>query len=281
MTYPPPPSPYAAAGPPRPTHLRGYKPLWAALITFVIAVVLFVVGGVVVGTQSFGKVDGFHRVTFAGGTGTVDLDGTGTWVGYYEASDVDSSIKRIPEFRVAITDPSGAAVTVHKYGERSDGKIEKVTYRHDGHDGAAAFQFKANAKGTYQVRIAEVGSLPRGADVAIGRDIQGGAVAGGLLILGGALFLIAAIVLLIVGLVKRSRHKSELATAAYTGGYGGGYAGGGYGAGYGAPPQPYGGYPGTQGGYPPPGQQGGYPQWAPPGAQGPQQFPPPPADPSE
>ena len=84
--------------------------------------------------------------------------------------------------------------------------------------------------------------------------------------------LIAAIVLLIVGLVKRSRHKSQLASP-YGGGYGGppaNYPPPGYGqqgppqGGYGQQGPPQGGY-GQQG---PP--QGGYGQQGPPQG-GPQQ----------
>ena len=65
------------------------------------------------------------------------------------------------------------------------------------------------------------------------------------------LFLITAIILLIVGLVKRSRHKKQLQS-----GYGGGY--GGYGGGYPAGPPP--GQPWPQ--QPPPQQApgGGQPQ---------------------
>jgi hypothetical protein len=223
MTYPYPAGQYPAAGVAAPpAHHRGRKPLWAALITFVIAVVLFAVGGFVVGTKALGKVNDFQRVAFSSGSGTVTLNGTGKWIGYYEAGNVSNSIDRIPDFRVAVTSPSGQNVTFQPYGNRGDGKVKKLTYDHNGHKGAAAFQFTATEKGTYRIRLAAVDSLPSDADVAIGRDIAGGTIVGGALILGGVLFIVAAIVLLIVGLVKRSRHKTELAAGGY---YGGGYGG--------------------------------------------------------
>jgi hypothetical protein len=225
MTYPYPAGQYpAAAVSAQPKHLRGRKPLWAALITVVIAVILFVVGGVVVGTKSLGKVNDFQRVPISSGSGSVTLNGTGKWIGYYEADDVDNSIDRIPDFRVAVTSPSGQDVALQSYGNRSDGKVKKFTYDYNGHKGAAAFQFSASEKGTYKIRLEAVDTLPSGADVAIGRDIVAGTVAGALLIIGGVLFILAAITLLIIGLVKRSRHKKELANP-YGGGYGGGYGG--------------------------------------------------------
>jgi hypothetical protein len=220
-----------------------------------LAVAAFVAGGIVLATKSLGKVNDFQRVSFSSGSGKVTLGGSGKWVGYYEASDVSSSISTIPRFRAAVTSPSGAPVALQTYGNRSDGKVKKLTYDYNGHKGAAAFQFTADAKGTYTVQIEAVDNLPAGADVAIGRDIAGGTVAGALLIVLGVLALIAAIVLLIVGYVKRSRHKGELRTAAYYGGppppgYGpppAGYSPAplGYGSpppGYGAPPPPQPGY---------------------------------------
>lgn len=217
--YPPayPPS-YPTGGGAPSTRLRGRKPLWAALIAFVIAVILVVGGGVVVGTKALGKVNSFGRVSIASGSGTVTLNGAGKWIVYYEADNVSSSIDTIPPFHVTVAGPSGQNVTVQLYGNPSDNKIKKLTYSYNGHKGAAIYQFIASQSGTYTIRPQAVGSLPAGADVAIGRDIESGTVVGGLLILGGVLFLIAAFVLLILGLVKRSRHKKERATGGY-GGY--------------------------------------------------------------
>jgi hypothetical protein len=250
-------------------------------ITLAVAVILFVVGGIVLGTKSFGKVNGFQRVTIADGTGSIKLDGTGKWVGYYEASDVDNDIKRIPQIRLEILDPSGQPVTFKPYGDRSDGKVKKFTYDYNGHKGAGAIQFDIKAKGTYKIQVQAVDTLPSGADIAFGRDIGGATTAGVVMIGIGVLFVVAAIVLLIVGLVKRSRHKKELESGSYYGGPPPGYgAPGGYGGpapGYGQPPPGYGG-PQTGYGQPPPGYGGpppGYGEQPPPPSYGEQ--PPPPS----
>jgi hypothetical protein len=280
MSYPNPPGQPPAFPPapgygqqPAPVRLRGRIPLLLGWIFLALAVVGFVVGGVVIGTKSLGKVNGFHRVDFAGGGGTVQLNGTGKWVGYYEASNVDSSISSIPDFTVTVTGPGGAPVSLQRYGNSSNGTIKKFTYHYNGHRGVAAFQFTAGQAGGYQVQLQAGSNVPDGADVAIGRDIAGGTIAGGLLIVIGVVSLIAAAVLLIVGFVRRGRHKRELQAAAqYWGGPPPGYG----------PPQQ--GYPAPSGWgqQPPPGygQQPPpeYGQQPPPGygQQAPHGFEPPP-----
>ena len=72
------------AGPGGKPRLRGRTPLRLALIFGVLGVALFVVGGVVLATNSLGKVNDFERVSSVG-TGTVHLNRTGNYVGYYEA----------------------------------------------------------------------------------------------------------------------------------------------------------------------------------------------------
>lgn len=243
MSYPPPPGPpqqpygYPVGPPPvsaGPVRLRGRTPRLLGWIFLALAIVLFVVGGVIAATKSLSKVNGFQRVTVASGAGTVNLDGTGKWIIYFETSQVSNSTSELPPIRIVqLTDPSGQPIVGQPYGNRSDGKVEKFTYDYDGHKGIAAWQFTAPATGTYRIQIQAAGALPSGADIAIGRDISGGAIAGGILILVGVLALIAAIVLLIVGFVKRGRHKRELQAPAY-------YAGppGGAGPPY-YPPAPY------------------------------------------
>ncbi len=236
--YPGTPGPGGNPDPGKPT-LRGRTPLRLAIVLFVVAVILFVIGGVLVAKKSFGAVDDFQRVSFSSGSGTITLNGTGKWIGYYEAGDVTGSIDRIPDFRIAITGPTGQPVTGETYGNRSDGKVNRLTYSTGGHHGAAAVQFDAPTKGTYRVILQAGDTLPSDAQVAFGRDIVKSAVAGGLFIAGGVLLLVTAVVLLIVGLVKRSRHKAQLAHP--------------YGGGFGGPPPPP--------NYPPPGfGQPGYGQ---------------------
>lgn len=233
--YPPYPQGYGTNE--RPTRLRGRTPLRVGFVFAGIAVVLFVIGGVVLANKSLGQVNGFHRVSFASQGGVVNLSGSGKWVGYYEAANVTNSINRIPDFRVAVRGPSGQPIQVQHYGNSTTGTIKKLVYNYNGHNGVAAFQFTAPEAGQYRIVLVRGPTIPADAGVAIGRDILGGTIAGGLLIVGGVVAIIVAVVLIIVGLVKRSRHKRELRNAAPA--YGG------------APP----GY-----GYPPPGQGG----WQPP-----------------
>lgn len=257
MSYPPPP-----AYPPVPQSqqpdgpLRGRALRRLGWIFLAVSVVLFVIGGVVIAKKSFSKVNDFDRVSIASGGGTVNLDGTGKWVGYYEAKDVSSDTDRIPNFLVLVTGPGDQKVDLQRYGNRKDGKVDKFTYDYNGHHGIAAFQFKAPTKGQYKIQLQAAQDLPSDAGVAIGRDIAKGTIVGALLIVGAVVFLIVAIVLLIVGFVKRSRHKSERQQAQMYGGYG----------------QPAFGAPG---GYPPP--PPGYGQPPAYGEPGPGHAPPPPS----
>jgi hypothetical protein len=276
--YPPAPGP--VAGDPGKVRLRGRIPRILGWVFLALAIALFAAGAAVIGTKSLGKVNGFHRIAYPQG-GTVSLDGSGKWIIYLEASNADS-LSRIP-FQVQVLAPSGNQIPVQYYGNPGQGeKVSKFTYDYNGHHGIAAYQFNAPVAGSYQIRGAGQ-PLPPGADLAVGRDITTSTVVGGALIGGGVLFGIAAIVLLIVGYVKRSRHKNELRAGAFGApawGVPGGYAGpppgytpppGGYGAppsgGYGAPP------PGGPGGYSP--QPGGY------GSPPPGGYTPPPESPQQ
>ncbi len=273
MSYPPPPgqSAYPAAAPGGKPRLRGRTPLRLSIIFFVVAVILFVIGGVVLAKKSLGAVNNFQRVQISAGTGSVKLN-SGSYLAYYEAPGEDKA-NQVPIVPVRLTSPSGKQMILQTlYGGRKDNKVKSLTYSYNGHDGAALYQFHVTQSGTYKVELVSTPNTASDADIAFGKSIAGGTVAGALLIVVGVLFLIAAIVLLIVGLVKRSRHRRELATGG--GGYGGGYPPpGGYGQGY--PPPGQQGQPGQQGGYPPPGSGQGFP---PPGQQPPGQqggFPPP------
>src|SRR4051794_6118730 len=195
MSYPPPP-----AYPPAPQSsqpagpLRGRTPRRLGWIFLAVAVALFVVGGVVIAKKSYGEVNDFKRVSIAAGGGTVNLNRTGKWVVYYEASNVNSDFKRIPDVTFAVAGANGP-VQLSPYGKRTDGKVDRVTYDYNGHKGAAAAQFTVSQKGQYQVQVRTNETLPSGAKLAFGKDIKGGTIAGAALILGGVLFLIAAIVL--------------------------------------------------------------------------------------
>ncbi|MFN2560148.1 MAG: hypothetical protein ABR571_02470 [Jatrophihabitans sp.] len=271
MSYPNPPGeqpayqPAPGYGPPPsgPTRLRGRTPLRLGWIFLALAIVLFVVGGVT-GKKSLSKVNNFQRVTILTSPPTseaqlrtITFTKAGGYLAYYEASDVSSSITKIPEPVVRMLSPSGKELDLKTpYGNRSDNKIKRLTYDYKGHKGVAVWQFHISETGKYKV-FAGYTAAPPGAKMAFGTSIAKSTVIAGLLIVLGVLFLIAAIVLLIVGFVKRSRHKKELAS----GGYGSPAFGG---------PPPAGQWQ-QPGGFPPP-QQGGFP----PHQQGGYQPPPPP-----
>lgn len=153
------------------------------------------------------------------GTGTISFDNAGNYVAYYEAHDISSSTKIVPPVRVAIQSPTKTVRELTTpYGGRSDGKIKPLTYDYDGHHGVARFQFKITEKGTYQVEVQGGPGVATDADIAFGKSIAGGIAVGAVLVIPGVLLLIAAVVLFIVGLVKRSGHKKELAGGPYGGG---------------------------------------------------------------
>ena len=288
MSYPPPPSPAYPPGPGMPpgkVRLRGRIPRILGWTFLGLAVVLFIVGGVVIGTKSYSKVNGFHRVSVPSADATVRFDHTGNYVAYYEASDVHSGITEVPAVGVLLQPPNGNAFLLrHGYKENSDGKIKIFTYDYNGHKGVALYQFTVTQAGEYHVKTQPTPTTASDADIAFGKDISG-ATNAGLGIIGiGIVFGIAAIVLLIIGYVKRSNHKGELQRGPYWGGVPAPAYGGQPPAGYGAPQ----GFAPPPGGYQPPPQQSP-PEYSPPPAYNPPAYgeqppppgyqPPPPAQP--
>jgi hypothetical protein len=281
MSYPPPPSPAyppgpAAGGPPPgKVRLRGRVPRILGWTFLGLAVALFVAGVVVVGTKSYSKVNGFQRVPVPTNNSTVRFDSTGKYVAYYEAGDVNSDIREVPAVVVAMQAPDGSVMRItHGYKEHSDGKIDIFTYDYNGHKGVGLYEFNITQTGVYHVATRPTPSTASDAQIAFGKDISGGAVAGGVLVVIGIVFGVAAIVLLIVGYVKRSNHKGELQRGQQY--WGGGMPAPAYG---GQPPANYGapqGFAPPPGGYQPPPQQSppaydqpGYGQPPPPGYQPP------------
>jgi hypothetical protein len=248
MTLPPPPAYPQQPADPGNVRLRGHTPRRLGFIFLAVAIVFFVVGGI--GTnKSMSAVNKFQRVTVTSTfpsqatAETITFRQTGGYIAYYEGPDASNST--IPAVAVEMISPSGQPLSIATpYGNRSDHKVTVLRYDYNGHHGEALYQFHVSETGTYKVAAVSERS-PDGADIAFGKSIATGTAVGAGFIVGGVLFLIAAIVLLIVGFVKRGRHKKELASPPM------GYPGpGGY---------PPGSYP--QGGYPPPGYpQPGYPQ---------------------
>jgi hypothetical protein len=276
MAYPPPAPPPPPPGGPNKPRLRGHTGIRVGAVLSIIGLGLLIAGIVVLAAGSLGKVNNFQRVRIADGTGTVHFAHSGGYVAYYEASDVtDSDNERIPLVRVRLTSPSGTAMTLNTlYGGNTNGTIKKLTYDYNGHRGAALYQFHIDETGTYQVQLAAL-NTPADAQIAFGTSIATGTFLGGGLTGLGVLLLIAGLIVLIVGLVRRRNHKKQL--YAYGTGYGGvppGYPPPAYPGTYGTAPQQQ--YPG----YPPQGQppaQPGPPSSAypPPGYTPSQQQPPP------
>jgi len=266
MSYPPPPTSYppapgSGAGPGH-VRLRGRTPIIIGWVLLGVGIILVVVGAVVAGIKGLGKVNDFERVSIAQGGGTINLD-SGKYLAYYEASDVSDSIKSVPLPTVTLTSPSGRSITLNTlYGgnPKSEGTIShKLTYEYDGHNGVAVYEFNLSEGGTYQVEIQNTLGTAPDAKMAFGTSIAKGLVIGGVMVVIGIILGVIAVILLIVGYVKRSRHKGELRAGAYWGGAAPAYGTppGGYAApqGYGAPQgyAPPGGYQPPPPGYAPPG----------------------------
>lgn len=254
MAYPPPPP---LPGVPNKPRLRGHTGIRVGAILSLIGLGLLIAGIVVIAAGSLGKVNDFQRVRIADGTGSVHFSSSGGYVAYYEASDVtDSDNQRIPLVRVQLTSPSGTKMTLSTlYGGNTNGTIKKLTYSYNGHHGAALYQFHIDEAGTYQVQVAAL-NTPPDATIAFGTSIATGTFLGAALAGFGVLLLVAGLIVLIVGLVRRRNHKNQLLTAT---GYGAvpppNYPPGGYPGPYAGP---YPGYPPQQPGpppsaYPPPG----------------------------
>ncbi|HET6878431.1 MAG TPA: hypothetical protein VFH38_12940 [Jatrophihabitans sp.] len=206
-----------APPPPGGVRKRGRTPLRLALIFGVIGVVLLVVGGIVGFSAGLNKVDNFQRVSVAQGRGTIHLN-AGNYLAYYESPDYNTSSNSVPVVIVQMRNSrTGALVTGQLYGNRSDRKVSTLTYDHNGHHGAALYQFSIKTSGNYDVALGvppSSNASPR-SDMAFGPSIAGGLAAGGILAIVGVLLIIAAVVLLIVGLVQRSKGSKQPAAVPY------------------------------------------------------------------
>ena len=246
MSYPPPPQFPQQQPPSGKVKLRGHTGIRVGAILSIVGLVLLIVGIVVIVTQSFSKVDGFQRISFREQTGTVNFSSAGGYIAYYEAPGVSSSITFVPGIQLAMRNKAtGAAVDFVPYGNNADGKLDRLTYDYHDHHGVAYRQFHINTPGTYEVAIRGSSGVDPNGDVAFGKSIAKGTALGAGATAIGVLLLIAGLIVLLVGVLRRRGHKKQLAQY------------GGY------PPQP--GYP--QQHYPQP----GYPQQQYPQQQYPQQ----------
>ena len=260
-----------------------------AVIFFVVAVAGFVVGGI--GTSKVDNaVSKFQRIkptttgnSPAGGNvpvkyaiGDLTFSKAGGYVVYYEGSDLTD--KTIPAFKVYLEHGNDTPFVVDtNYGNLGNNKVKSLTYTYKGTKGAARFQFHISQPGAYKALVEVATTAPSGVTIAFGPSIGKKTGVSAAFIVVGVLFLIAAIVLLIVGLVKRSRSKKEMAAASQGYGTPGGYPAppgsypqpGPVAQSFGTPPPPPGTYapPPAPGGYQPP-PTTGYEPPAPPDSMG-------------
>jgi uncharacterized membrane protein len=221
VTYPSEPSNYPAYPAQSPVQLRGRRPIQVGGILMAVGLVLIIVGAILANTNAYSKVNGFQRVPVSAGSGTVTFDKAGGYVAYYESSSVTSSTnQKVPEIPVQLTNQATGQqlVLTTPYGNRSDGKIKFLHYDHGGHRGVAMWQFHIDQPGTYHVVLGQNPAAASDATVAFGKSIAQGVVLAGAIVIVGVLLLIGGLITLIVGLVKRRRHKQELRTAVYGGG---------------------------------------------------------------
>ncbi len=209
--------PTGKSGKPR---LRGRTLLRLALIFGLVGLGLTIAGGVIVAQKSLSKVPHFQRVSVSAGSGTVNLS-SGKYVAYYESSAVTRNVKQVPVVPVRLTSPSGARMVLDTlYGGKkvadATGKndIKQLDYHYDGYDGVAMYQFTITESGRYQVELAQPSDVPDDAKIAFGPSIAAGTAIGAALVVPGILLLLTALILLIVGLVRRRRHKRQLADQA-------------------------------------------------------------------
>jgi hypothetical protein len=210
---PPPPAQYGV--PQAPPRLRGRRPIQVGIALLVAGLALAIVGGVFSSANADSKVPGFQRVALADRTGTVTFKSVGGYLAYYESSTVTAHTNSVPVIGVTLTNQAtGQQMNLDTlYGQRADGRFKALRYDYKGHKGLATWQFHIDQAGPWKVELAPTPGAAADAQVAFGKSIAKGVVVGAVLILVGVLAMLGGLITLIVGLVKRRRHKRELRTS--------------------------------------------------------------------
>ncbi|GAB2461613.1 hypothetical protein [Jatrophihabitans fulvus] len=209
-------------GPAPRTRLRGRVALRVAALLGVLGVALCVIGVVLVVNAPLLNTGDFARISANGAPQTVRLD-RGDYIAYLE-TPVDG--RHDADLGALAVDGPGGPVDATRY----DGTL---TYAIDGRNGDAQYTFTIERSGDYDIAI-RADNAPPGTTMSFGQNVDEGIIAGVLTFAPGLVLVFGAVALLVVGLVRRSRHKRELASA-YRGG-GNGYFSGPPQPGYGAPP---------------------------------------------
>lgn len=200
----PPRQPYGVVDP-RPARRPGRTLLVLAIVCGVLAMGLGVTGGITLVRSAVGLAKDFQRVDYSEDGSTVGFDRVGEYVAYHEStSDTESVGGR---FRLSIVGEDGTPVRIERYAGT-------MNYSVPGHHGTAVFTFRIDSPGRYEVR-ATTDLDDAGATMAFGRGVFTG-IGTGLLIVGGAaIAFAAALILLIVGLVKRAKPPLAYRQASY------------------------------------------------------------------
>jgi hypothetical protein len=231
---------FSASSPPA-APKKGGGLIWSG----VVLLLLGIVGGAVLTVIGVTRIASeFER--------TVDVPGTATFnlpAGDYGVYVLSSSSGGLTP-TVTITDPSGNTVTQRSGDANFNGNSNSQTVR-------SLSQFTARTSGNYTVEAESSSSSRTSTSQTVSVGAPPSALVGSVAALlggglcGGGLFVLVGLILLIVGLVSRSKGRKAAAAASY-GGPGPGYGGPGYGGpGYGGPGQP-GVAPGPAPGGPPP-----------------------------
>ena len=208
---------------PPPTRGRGRLAIIVGAVSMALAAAAIIVGAALGSPTAVGQ---FQRVRVSDQRGTISFTNTGDYVAYYESTataqlgDQPEQItaNRVPLVPVQLTNQLTNQTTAQRlvlntpYGNRADGKPQKLHYDYGGRGALAMWQFHISQTGRYQV---ELGTTSPAADpdavVAFGPSTA--LAAGGIAVISGALVFIAGLTTLIVGLVKRRRSKRETAYA--------------------------------------------------------------------
>ena len=196
-----------------PPRVRGTGMIWSGAVLLVVGLVLVVAGIVGVGVAAAGLVTGFGEPVTTPATVTRTLDG-GTTYDVYElttsgrVATEDSLLASVVPADITVTGPSGVSVPV------SDASDFTQTFTNNGRQFVAVASFTAPVGGSYEVTIATEGAEVL---VAPSFSVLGRAVGWIAAIAFGGLIALIGLVLLIVGLVRRSASKkaAALLPAAY------------------------------------------------------------------
>lgn len=201
---------------PAPPQVKGKGMIWTGVALLVVGVVLIVAGIIGVIAAAASLISGFGSPVTTPTTVTRTLE-KGTTYAVYELSGLasgtgtteDPLLATVSPADITVTGPGGVVV-----GVKDPGSVTQ-TFTNGGKEYFAVATFDAPATGSYEISIATEGAevLIAPSFSAFGKSFAWIAAIG----LGGLLALLG-LILLIVGLVRRSSSKKAVAQA--TGAYG-------------------------------------------------------------